>query len=127
MQFQQLTTAFLALLLSTLTSAQQNPFNVPTGGYTSIAAGGTVPLSWKPTTGGKVTLVLRSGDSKNLAEGTLIASDVDNNGSYEWKVPSGITKGAAYTIQIVAGGELNYTPYFPIDSPVRFDFFLPFF
>lgn len=41
-----------------------------------------------------------------------------------WDVPRDLTRGAAYTVQIVAGdgvggGEVNYTPYFAIDSSVR--------
>lgn len=103
--------------LASVVTAQQNPFNVPPGGY-SLSAGSSIPLSWKPTTGGSVSLVLRSGDATDLKEGTLIADNIANSGSYTWSIPSSITKGAAYTIQIVAGEDVNYTPYFPIDSPI---------
>ncbi|KAL9090750.1 MAG: hypothetical protein Q9159_001806 [Coniocarpon cinnabarinum] len=97
--------------------AQQNPFNVPDGGYNNAEAGQSLDLSWQPTTGGTVTLVLRSGDSTNLQAGTEITSNAPNNGHYTWPVPSDITKGFTYTVQIISDqGDINYTPYFPIDS-----------
>lgn len=63
------------LLLSSCVGAalaQQNPFNIPDGGYSGVTAGNSLDLSWSPTTGGTVTLVLRSGDSSDLAAGTEI-------------------------------------------------------
>lgn len=113
--------AALSFLLAPLLALAQmpNPFNVPMGGYSNVAAGNSLPLSWQPTTGGTVTLVLRSGDTKNLKAGTVIASNVQNSGSYTWNIPSDITKGFTYTVEIVADGntsQVNYTPYFPIDS-----------
>lgn len=51
----------------------QNPFKIPTSGL-SFVAGQTSPIQWTPSTNGTVTLVLRSGNSNNLAIGTPIAS-----------------------------------------------------
>ena len=62
-----------ALSLPPTALAQQNPFNIPSGGYSGANAGSSLALSWKPTTDGPVTLVLRSGDATDLQEGTVIA------------------------------------------------------
>lgn len=48
-----------------------NPFKIPPG--FSATAGQPLDLQWNPTTQGTVTLVLRSGSSNDLAEGTIIA------------------------------------------------------
>ncbi|KAK5691545.1 hypothetical protein LTR97_011538 [Elasticomyces elasticus] len=95
-----------------------NPFNVPNGGY-SVTAGSPTDLTWKPTTSGTVTLILRSGPSSNLIAGTVIASSIDNSGSYTWTPDTSITRGSDYTVQIVSdddSSQTNFTPYFVLDS-----------
>lgn len=66
----------LALISTPLVVLAQsaNPFKIPSEG---LAAKGGQPLdlSWEPTTDGTVTLILRSGKSDNLAEGTIIACE----------------------------------------------------
>lgn len=68
------TRSFIAALLSAVASAQSNanPFKNPVGGR-QAAAGQSLTLEWNPTTDGTVSLILRSGSSGNLAEGTPIA------------------------------------------------------
>ncbi|KAK4957219.1 hypothetical protein LTR10_005178 [Elasticomyces elasticus] len=95
-----------------------NPFNIPNGGY-SVTAGSPTDLTWKPTTSGTVTLILRSGPSSNLIAGTVIASSIDNSGSYTWTPDTSITRGSDYTVQIVSdddSSQTNFTPYFVLDS-----------
>lgn len=95
-----------------------NPFKWNDGGIMP-AAGESTTLNWKPTTDGTVTLILRSGASNDLNEGTVIASNVDNSGSYTWDVDSDITRGSDYTVEIVDDddeGNVNYSPYFVLES-----------
>ncbi|KAF2718824.1 hypothetical protein K431DRAFT_124620 [Polychaeton citri CBS 116435] len=97
-----------------------NPFSVPSGGFSAVA-GESLELNWNPTTDGTVTLVLRSGASSNLNQGSIIEANIDNSGSYTWDVPSGTVRGSDYTIEIVSDtdtSEVNYTPPFVIDSNV---------
>lgn len=112
-----ITTASLLTVISTVLAQHPNPFNNPSS-Y-AVTAGKPLALSWQPTTSGSVTLVLRSGSANDLATGTIITSNAQNSGSYTWAVPSDITKGYAYTVEIIDDTEpsnVNYTPYFAIDS-----------
>lgn len=107
-----------APLLAFAQDGKANPFNVPMSGL-SASAGQPLTLTWKPTTEGKVSLILRSGGSDNLKAGTTIAKSIDNSGSYTWKVPSDAVRGTDYAIEIVSDSDpsqTNYTPYFVLDS-----------
>lgn len=71
------TSAFLAIAAAPLLAFAQesngsNPFNIPTTSL-NTAAGETVNLTWKPTTEGTVTILLRSGPSNALNKGVPIA------------------------------------------------------
>ncbi|KAK5677351.1 hypothetical protein LTS10_009921 [Elasticomyces elasticus] len=115
------TRSFILLLAAPFLAYAQgsaNPFNVPNGGY-SVTAGSPTDLTWNPTTSGTVTLILRSGPSSNLIAGTVIASSIDNSGSYTWTPDTSITRGSDYTVQIVSdddSSQTNFTPYFVLDS-----------
>ncbi|KAK4893137.1 hypothetical protein LTR27_008477 [Elasticomyces elasticus] len=115
------TSSFILLLAAPFLAYAQgsaNPFNVPNGGY-SVTAGSPTDLTWNPTTSGTVTLILRSGPSSNLIAGTVIASSIDNSGSYTWTPETSITRGSDYTVQIVSdddSSQTNFTPYFVLDS-----------
>ncbi|KAK3113020.1 hypothetical protein LTR53_010109 [Teratosphaeriaceae sp. CCFEE 6253] len=90
-----------------------NPPNVPVG--FAVTAGQSIDLSWKPTTQGTVTLVLRSGASSDLNVGSVIVC----SGSYTWTPDSTITRGSDYTIEIVDDSDptqTNFYPYFVINS-----------
>lgn len=103
-----------------LASAAENAFIVPTSGFSPVA-GKDIALNWDPTAGKTVTLVLRSGSSNNLKEGSPIAEKIQNSGSYTWSVPSDIVRGSDYTVEIINDddpSETNYYPYFVIDSTV---------
>ncbi|EME87483.1 putative GPI anchored protein [Pseudocercospora fijiensis CIRAD86] len=100
------------------TGSQANPFNIPTTGL-QATAGEPLTLSWKPTTSGTISLILRSGSSNNLAAGTVIASKIANTGSYTWTPDKDTTRGSDYTIEIVSDSDssaTNYTPYFVLQS-----------
>ncbi|KAJ9623515.1 hypothetical protein H2203_005777 [Taxawa tesnikishii (nom. ined.)] len=105
-------TAFFAYPFLTLAQVSgnfnnyQNPFKPLT-------------LNWTPTTSGTITLILRSGASNNLNAGTIIASGIDNSGSYTWTPSDSITRGSDYTVEIVDDSNpsnTNYTPYFVLES-----------
>lgn len=53
-------------------NAYQNPFKIPHAGY-SFTAGRAQDIKWEPTTQGTVTIILRTGDSDDLAAGSPIA------------------------------------------------------
>ncbi|KAK6437198.1 hypothetical protein LTR95_006614 [Oleoguttula sp. CCFEE 5521] len=117
-------TALLALAAPLLVAAQDsgnssaNAFIVPTSGI-SGTAGQTLNLQWTPTTSGTVSLILRSGASSDLNKGTTIASNIQNSGSYAYNIPSDVTRGSDYTVEIVDDTNssiYNFTPYFVIES-----------
>ncbi|KAK6441651.1 hypothetical protein LTR95_002132 [Oleoguttula sp. CCFEE 5521] len=117
-------TALLALAAPLLVAAQDsgnssaNAFVVPTSGI-SGTAGQTLNLQWTPTTSGTVSLILRSGASSDLNKGTTIASNIQNSGSYAFNIPSDVTRGSDYTVEIVDDSDssiYNFTPYFVIES-----------
>ena len=115
---QYTTTSLLALLSAPLTALAQNAFNIPSEGL-SASAGQPLKLTWDPTTPGTVTLVLRSGSSNDLNEGTAIARSIDNSGSYTWTPSNSLTRGSDYTVEIVSDddpSQVNYTPYFVLDT-----------
>lgn len=105
--------ALLSAPLLALAQSGANPFNIPPEGL-SAAADEPLTLSWKPTTDSTVTLVLRSGSSNNLNEGTEIASGIENSGSFTWTPTNDLTRGSDYTIEIIDDANpsnTNYTPY----------------
>ncbi|KAI7189217.1 hypothetical protein D0869_06831 [Hortaea werneckii] len=108
----------ITLLSAPLLALAQNKFKIPEAGL-SATGGQPVDLQWDPTTDGTVTLVLRSGSSNNLNEGTVIARSIDNDGSYTWTPDNSITRGSDYTVEIVSDDDpsvTNYTPYFVLDT-----------
>ncbi|KAI7468332.1 hypothetical protein KC351_g13710 [Hortaea werneckii] len=108
----------ITLLSAPLLALAQNAFEIPEAGL-SATGGQPVDLQWDPTTDGTVTLVLRSGSSNNLNEGTVIANSIENDGSYTWTPSNDLTRGSDYTVQIVSDEDpsvVNYTPYFVLDT-----------
>ena len=53
---------------------EANPFKVPSQGL-SATGGEPLKLEWTPTTQGTISLILRSGTSDNLNEGTIIVCE----------------------------------------------------
>jgi hypothetical protein len=76
-------TTILALLSAPLAAfaANPNPFKIPASGI-SAKAGTPLTLNWTPTTDGTVSLVLRSGSSNNLNQGTVIACEFQRHLSH---------------------------------------------
>ena len=67
--------AIIAASLASIVTAQSsssNPFNIPPGGYL-LHAGQDQQFTWKPTTSGTVSLILRTGSNGDLDKGTTIA------------------------------------------------------
>ncbi|KAL2058630.1 hypothetical protein ABVK25_001358 [Lepraria finkii] len=97
-------------------SSNQNPPIV--NGPFMVTAGKPATLTWKPTTPGPVTLTLRSGASSVLKTDRVIASGIDNSGSYTFTLPSGTTRNSDYTIEISDDktNDTNYTPQFVVES-----------
>ncbi|KAH0291530.1 hypothetical protein M436DRAFT_39998 [Aureobasidium namibiae CBS 147.97] len=115
------TQTLIALMASPLLAlADGNTFT--NSNYNGITAGKTFDLTWKPTTSGTVSIILRSGASNNLTPGVYVAQGLTNSGSYSWTVPSDITRGTDYALEIVDDSNPNdtsntaYTPQFVIDS-----------
>jgi len=113
-------TATILALLSTpfLVLAADNAFIVPEEGL-SATGGEPVTLKWEPSTEGTISLILRSGNSADLKEGTIIVEGAENSGSYTWTPSNDLTRGSDYTVQIVDDDDpenSNYTPYFYLDT-----------
>ncbi|KAI5212540.1 hypothetical protein AUEXF2481DRAFT_5623 [Aureobasidium subglaciale EXF-2481] len=113
------TQTLVALLASPLLAfaASENKFT--NSDYNGITAGQTFNIKWDPTTSGTVSLILRSGASNNLTPGVYVAQGISNSGSYSWSVPSDITRGSDYALEIVDDSNtsnVNYTPQFVVDS-----------
>ncbi|KAJ6184393.1 hypothetical protein N7519_005694 [Penicillium mononematosum] len=96
--FMSLAVAAMAAVASANNMA--NPFSIPTEGYT-----------FKPTTGGTVSLILQWGAVMTGNSGTVIASSIPNDGSYTWDVPSNLAAQPDYTIRIVSDDDSNNYNY----------------
>ncbi|KAL8799968.1 MAG: hypothetical protein Q9182_005505 [Xanthomendoza sp. 2 TL-2023] len=91
--------SFLALVAA---QGKPNPFTLPPGFM--INAGQPTTITWQPTTGGTVSIRLRSGASSNLEEGTVIAYT---------------TRNSDYALQIVSDTnptDVNYSAPFVVES-----------
>ncbi|MCJ1278563.1 hypothetical protein MMC21_006380 [Puttea exsequens] len=84
-----------------------------------VTAGKPSTFTWKPTSPGPISLTLRSGASSNLDKGTVIASGIDNTGSYTFTLPADTTRNSDYTIEISddkVPSDVNYTGQFVVES-----------
>ncbi|KAL8943533.1 MAG: hypothetical protein Q9216_000991 [Gyalolechia sp. 2 TL-2023] len=84
-----------------------------------INAGEPTTLTWTPTTGGTVTIQLRSGASSNLDQVTTLAANVDNDGETTVTVPADTTRNSDYALSIVSDSDpadVNYSAPFVIES-----------
>ncbi|OQD78614.1 hypothetical protein PENDEC_c001G00400 [Penicillium decumbens] len=114
--------AFICLAVSVLATvaaagSQANPFNIPANGYT-FAVGKPTTLTWQPTTGGTVSLRLQQGEVTTANDGTPIASNIPNDGSYTWTVPSDVNRDW-YTIEIISddnSDNYNFLPRFAVNG-----------
>ncbi|PYH99505.1 hypothetical protein BO71DRAFT_342602 [Aspergillus ellipticus CBS 707.79] len=108
---------YLALsAIATLAAASENPFSVPDGGY-EFDAGSPTTLTWDPTTSGTVTLRLQWGAVFTTTSGDLIASSIDNSGTYTWTPTADLVSRSDYTVEIIDDADtsvVNYTPRFSI-------------
>ncbi|KAJ5250395.1 hypothetical protein N7489_000805 [Penicillium chrysogenum] len=114
--FMSLAVAAMAAVASANNMA--NPFSIPTEGYT-FKVGEPTALTWKPTTGGTVSLILQWGAVMTGNSGTVIASSIANDGSYTWDVPSSLAAQPDYTIRIVSdddSNDYNYIGRFTVEG-----------
>ena len=64
--------AVAAMATVAAANSKANPFSIPADGYT-FKVGESTPLTWKPTTGGTVSLILQWGAVMTGNSGTVIA------------------------------------------------------
>ncbi|KAJ5449769.1 cell wall protein [Penicillium daleae] len=99
-------------------SSTANAFNNPAGGY-SFTVGEPTTLSWHADSGSTVTLRLQYGTVSTANSGTIIASNIPNDGSYTWNVPSDLASEPDYTIEIVDDQDTsnyNFSPRFTVSG-----------
>lgn len=100
------------------TTNMANPITAPVSGAV-LKSGQAYTVTWSPTAGDIVTLVLRKGkDPKSLDTLEVIAANLPNNGAFIW-VPSERLAGAVdYAIHILSKDPdtSNYSAQFKIDS-----------
>jgi len=112
-------TTFAAVAVAGLASAlSNNPITAPLGSAV-LTAGQAFTITWNPTDGNIVTLLLREGtDESNLDTVEIIASNLPNNGAFIW-VPSKDLKGSVdYAVLIISANPEtnNFSPRFKINS-----------
>ncbi|KAJ5200166.1 Cell wall beta-glucan synthesis [Penicillium cf. griseofulvum] len=112
------TLAMAAMAAVASADSKANPFSIPTDGYT-FKTGEATALTWKPTTHGTVSLILQWGAVMTGNSGTVIASSINNDGSYTWDVPSSLAAQPDYTIKIVSdddSNDFNYIGRFTVEG-----------
>jgi len=112
----------IASIASLVAAQAPNPISSPTAGDV-IEAGKPVTIEWNPTSGGKITLSLRSGNQNALNTDLVIVEDATNSGKYTWTPPKDLPAGKDYTIEIMPAGTApddttnrNFSPRFELDS-----------
>jgi hypothetical protein len=112
----------VASIASLVAAQAPNPISSPTAGDV-IEAGKPVTIAWNPTSGGKITLTLRSGNQNALNTDLVIVEDATNSGKYTWTPPKDLQAGKDYTIEIMPAGTApddttnrNFSPRFELDS-----------
>ena len=113
-------TSFAVAALAAIASAssKDNAFNIPTNGYT-FKVGDCTTLTWTPSTSGTVTLRLQWGAVTTGNSGSVIASNIANDGSYTWDVPSNLAAQPDYTIEIISDdndNDYNFLPRFTVEG-----------
>ncbi|KAJ5312323.1 hypothetical protein PENANT_c011G01674 [Penicillium antarcticum] len=113
-------TSFAVVALAAIASASStaNSFNIPTNGYT-FKVGESTTLTWTPTTSGTVTLRLQWGAVTTANSGSVLASNIANDGSYTWDVPSSLAAQPDYTIEIISDvdtSDYNFLPRFTVEG-----------
>ncbi|KAL1960805.1 hypothetical protein VTO42DRAFT_6635 [Malbranchea cinnamomea] len=118
MRFLYVAVSAFAALAAAQSTFNENPFNVPEGGY-EFTAGEPTTLTWEPTTDGTVTIKLHYGDDITPESGMVLASNIPNSGSFTWAPPADLGVGEEYTIEIIDDeneDNINFTPRFSIDG-----------
>lgn len=120
--------------LAAVVAAQENPFNIPNGGY-DFKAGSATTLNWKPTTSGTVTLKLQAGKDITPDSGDVIVGEyhpsgsclqphadlsciahLPNSGSYQWTPPADLADRSDYSIEIIDDSDPNNYNFLPTFS-----------
>ncbi|KAJ6019934.1 hypothetical protein N7499_004176 [Penicillium canescens] len=114
--------SFVVVALAAIASASStdNSFNIPTNGYT-FKVGEPTTLTWTPSTSGTVTLRLQWGVVTTANSGSVIASNIPNDGSYTWDVPSKLAAQPDYTIEIISDdndNDYNFLPRFTVEGSI---------
>ncbi|KAJ5358655.1 cell wall protein [Penicillium cataractarum] len=106
--------------VASATNSEANAFKNPAGGYT-FTVGEPTTLTWNADAGTTVTLRLQHGSVSTANSGTIIASSIDNDGSYTWNVPSDLAYESDYTIEIIDDQDTsnyNFSPRFTVSGAV---------
>ncbi|KAF3939026.1 hypothetical protein ABW19_dt0206707 [Dactylella cylindrospora] len=115
MRFISFLLATCLALLPSFVLGERNAFTAPLLNDL-VTAGQTFQIRWINLDGGIINLVLRRGNPANLQTIGAIATGISNNGVFNWNVPSDLTPGNDYAIEIQFGAARNYTPLFTIIS-----------
>ncbi|KAJ5987667.1 hypothetical protein N7522_011915 [Penicillium canescens] len=110
--------AVAALAAIATASSTDNSFDIPTNGYT-FKVGEPTTLTWTPSTSGTITLRLQWGAVTTANSGSVIASNIANDGSYTWDVPSNLAAQPDYTIEIISDdndNDYNFLPRFTVEG-----------
>lgn len=93
-------------------SAANNAFTNPVT-HITVNAGDSLDITWTNASGPAADILLRTGESNDLQTVATIASQITNQGSFSWSVPSD-TKTGIYALQLSADGGENYSSMFTI-------------
>ncbi|KAI5838392.1 Ser-Thr-rich glycosyl-phosphatidyl-inositol-anchored membrane family-domain-containing protein [Morchella snyderi] len=125
MQFSTLVSIALsfAAVVCAQQKAGQNAFTHPLGG--TIDGSEPLILKWTPTTTGTITIKLLKGPTTNILDIDIIATYIENSGSYTWNIPQSLQdsgsmpEGDKYGLKILddATGTYEYSPPFDISVP----------
>ncbi|KAL2013006.1 hypothetical protein VTN00DRAFT_531 [Thermoascus crustaceus] len=128
MRFSIPTISILSALAAGVVNAytQPNFANSPTGNAIvlpglneQVPAGSPYTITWKPSTPGKVSLVLLRGPSTNAVPFETIVEDIDNSGSYVWTPETSLEPDVSHygILLVVEGtGQYQYSTQFGIKN-----------
>ncbi|KAJ5678855.1 hypothetical protein N7462_007099 [Penicillium macrosclerotiorum] len=95
-----------------------NPILTP-GLNEQVPEGKPYTITWTPTAGDKVSLVLLRGPSTNVQPLETIVEDIDNSGSYTWTPSTSLTPDTTHygLLLVVEGtGQYQYSTQFGISA-----------
>ncbi|KAM5431794.1 hypothetical protein MferCBS31731_007707 [Microsporum ferrugineum] len=95
-----------------------NPIMTP-GLDQQVPVGKPFPITWQPTTHGRVSILLLRGPSTNVRPISVIAESIENTGSFSWTPPTDLENDHThYGIQIIVEGtgQYQYSTQFGVEN-----------